>query len=114
MKRKKCLILLPTNFNDGEEVPPSVFNSVLRLIEETLDCYSIGGLCHGVYKMDDGSKAHDRSVMVWAVVEAHKVEGLRQLAARIAVILKQESIYFEVTDVDFDFVRPETENSGGR
>jgi hypothetical protein len=114
MKRKKCLILLPTKFNDGQEVPASVFNGVLRCIEETLDCYSVGGLCDGVYKMDDGSKVRDRPVMVWAVVEPEKVEELRQLAARIAVMLKQESIYFEVTEVDFDFVRPLTENGGGR
>jgi hypothetical protein len=112
MKKKKCLILLPTKFNDGKDVPPSVFNSVLRIIEETLDSYSVGGLCDGVYTMDDGSKARDRLVMVWAVVAPEQVDELRALAARIAVILKQESVYFEVTDVDFDLVRPAAESGG--
>ena len=78
----------------------------------TLDYYSVGGLCDGVYKMDDGSKARDRSVMVWAVVAQEQVDELRALAARIAVILKQESIYFEVTEVDFDLVRPSDEDGG--
>ena len=112
MKKKKCLILLPTKFNDGKDVPPSVFSGVLRCIDETLDFYSVGGLCDGVYKMDDGSKARDQSVMVWAVVDPGKIDGLRALAARIAGILQQESIYFEVTDVDFDLVRPSAENGG--
>jgi hypothetical protein len=112
MKRKKCLILLPTSFNDGTDVPPSVFSSVLRDIDKTLDCYSIGGLCEGVYMMDDGSRARDQSVMVWAVVDAEEIDALRKLAARIARRLKQESIYFEVTDVEFDFVRPADENGG--
>jgi hypothetical protein len=110
MKKKKCLILLPTRFNDGKDVPPSVFSRVLRSIDETLDYYSVGGLCDGVYKMDDGSKAHDRSVMVWAVVAPEKVDELRALAARIAGMLQQESLYFEVTEVDFGLVRPSDEN----
>ena len=79
MKKKKCLILLPTKFNDGKDVPPSVFSNVLRSIDETLDFYSVGGICDGVYKMDDGSKARDRSVMVWAVVAPEQVDELGRL-----------------------------------
>ena len=112
MKKKKCLILLPTKFNDGKDVPPGVFSSVLRSIDETLDCYSVGGLCDGVYTMDDGSKARDRLVMVWAVVDPGASRWTAGVAARIAGILKQESVYFEVTDVDFDLVRPSAENGG--
>ena len=73
MKKKRCLILSPTKFNDGKDVPPSVFSNVLRSIDETLHFYSVGGICDGVYKMDDGSKARDRSVMVWAVVAPDKL-----------------------------------------
>ncbi len=112
MKKKKCLILLRTTFNDGQEVPPGVFSSVLRIIDETLDYYSIGGLCDGVYKMEGGGKARDRSVMVWAVVAPDAVDKLRRLAGRIARMLKQESIYFEVTEVEFDFVPPSAEDGG--
>ena len=106
MKRKKCLILLPTSFNDGTEVPPEVFSAVLRDIDITLDYYSIGGLCQGVYTMDDGSRARDESIMLWAVVDDDDIGVLKKMAARISRKLKRESIYFEVTDVEFDFIRP--------
>ncbi len=92
--------------------PSKRVQHVLRSIDETLDFYSVGGICDGVYKMDDGSKARDRSVMVWAVVAPEQVDELRALAARIAGMLKQESLYFEVTDVDFDLVRPSDKNGG--
>ncbi len=110
MKRKKCLILLPTSFNDGTEVPVDVFGSVLRDIDTTLDYYSIGGSCQGVYTMGDGSRARDESIMVWAVVDEEDIGVVKKLAARISRKLKQESIYFEVTDVEFDFNRPSEEN----
>jgi len=110
MKRKKCLILLPTYFNDGTEIPAAIFASVLRDIDETLDYYSIGGACQGAYTMDDGSRARDDSIMVWAVVEDRDLDLLKKLAARISRKLKQESIYFEVTNVEFDFIRPSEEN----
>jgi hypothetical protein len=110
MKRKKCLIVLPTRFNDGTKVPPDIFGSVLRDIDKTLDYYSIGGACEGVYAMDDGSRARDESIMVWAVVDVEGIDVLKKLAARISRKLKQESIYFEVTDVEFDFIRPSDEN----
>ena len=50
--------------------------------------------------------------MVWAVVGQEQVDELRKLAGRIADMLKQESIYFEVTDVDFDLVRPSGDSGG--
>ena len=104
------MILLPTWFNDGTKVPPDVFGSVLRDIDKTLDYYSIGGVCEGVYTMDDGSRARDESIMVWAVVDVEEIGVLKKLASRISRKLKQESIYFEVTDVEFDFIRPSDDN----
>ena len=78
-----------------------MFSSVLRIIDETLDYYSIGGFCDGVYKMEGGGKARDRSVMVWAVVAPDAVDKLRRLAGRIAACLSRKNIYFEVTEVEF-------------
>ena len=106
MIKKKCLLLLPTAFNDGEPIPLELLQDVIRLIDETLDC-SVGGRCEGVYQMDNGGRIRDRSVMAWAVVEPEQVDDLRKLAARIAGMLKQETIYFEVSDVEFDLIRPD-------
>jgi len=110
MKRKKCILLLPVTYNDGTEVPPSVLADILQSIEEAFDGYTIDGPpCTGVYKMKDGSKARDTSIKVWVAVLPERVEEARMLAARFAGVLKQESLYFEVTEAEVEFVRPLSE-----
>ena len=61
MIKKKCLLLLPTTFNDGGLIPLELLQSVIRLIDETLDC-SVGGRCEGVYQMDNGGRVRDRFI----------------------------------------------------
>lgn len=112
MKLKKCVLLLPTKYNDGADVPPGVVSGILRSIDEAFDGHTVDGVCDGVYRMDDRSFACDRSLKVWVALQADRVEELRSLAGRIAVTLQQESLYFEVTDAEVEFVRP-TPGAGG-
>jgi hypothetical protein len=42
-----------------------------------------------------------------------RVDEVRRLAARVAGLLKQECIYFEVTDADVEFVRPSVDSDTG-
>lgn len=109
MKKRKCILLLPTKYNDGREVPASVLSGILRSIDEAFDGHTVDGLCDGVYKMDDGSMARDRSLKVWVAVDPERVDDVRRLAAGIARLLKQESLYFEVTEAEVEFVRPSSE-----
>ena len=109
MKKKQCLLLLPTAYNDGTEVPPAVMSGVVMGIDRAFDGISIGGLVEGTYRMSDGTTAKDKSVVVWVIVDESQVEEVRTKAARIAAILKQEALYFEVTDVEVDFVKPPPE-----
>ena len=106
MKLRKCLLLLPLGYNDGTEVPPEVLTGILRNIGEIFDGYSVPGTCDGAYRMDDGDLVHDRSLMVWVIVDAERVDELRQHARRLAGVLKQESLCFEVTDAVPEFLRP--------
>lgn len=109
MKKKKCLLLLPTSYNDGTEVPFAEVSRAFMEIDRSFDGYSVGGFVDGKYKMADGTKAKDKSVVAWVIVNESQVEEVRTKAARIAAILKQEALYFEVTDVDQDFVKPSSE-----
>ena len=106
MKLRKCILLLPTAYNDGKEVPPDVMAGILRSIDEEFDGHTVDGLCDGVYKMDNGSMANDRSLKVWVAVDPSRVDELRTLAARFAGVLRQETLYFEVTEAEVEFVRP--------
>jgi hypothetical protein len=110
MKNSKCILLLPTTYNDGKEVPPEILSGLLMEIDEAFDGHTVDGLCNGVYKMDDGSMARDSSLKVWVIVDPECVDELRKLAAKFAAVLKQECIYFEVTEAKVEFVRPPPES----
>jgi len=106
MKLRKCILLLPTTHNDGSEVRPDVMNRILRSIDEVFDGHTLDGICRGSYKMDDGTMSHDTSIKVWVAINPERVEELKKMAARFARLLKQESLYFEITDAEVEFVRP--------
>jgi len=106
MKLKKCIILLPTTYNDGESVPEAVLTGIRRDIDVAFDGHTIDGVCDGTYRMDDGSMVSDQSLKVWVAIAPARVGELRALAAKFASVLKQESLYFEVTEAEVEFVRP--------
>jgi hypothetical protein len=106
MKLKKCIILLPTTYNDGVSIPFAVLQSILKEFDRQFDGHSVDGYVDGTYRMDDGSMVSDRSIKVWIAVDPAKVDALKALTARIAGTLKQESICFVVTDAEVEFIRP--------
>ncbi|MDA8378679.1 MAG: hypothetical protein M0Z50_16930 [Planctomycetia bacterium] len=106
MKLRKCILLLPTAYNDGTLVPEAVVNEILAKIDKAFDGHTIDGNCEGSYRMDDGTMSCDKSLKVWVAVDPGRVEKLRGIAASIANKLKQESLYFEVTNSEIEFVRP--------
>jgi hypothetical protein len=106
MKRTKCIILIPTSYNDGTPVPASVITGIRRTLDEAFDGHNADGVCDGSYRMSDGHFAQDRSLKIWVALLPDRVDELRKMAARFARMLKQESIYFEVTDAEVEFVQP--------
>jgi hypothetical protein len=113
MNKKKCIILLPTYYNDGNGVPTAVLTGILREIDEVFDGHTIAGTVEGTYKMADGSMATDKSWEIWVAVDPDKIDLLRKLTSRFARILKQETIYFEMTNSEVEFIGPERESEGG-
>jgi hypothetical protein len=105
MKLKKCIILLPTSYNDGTLVPTAIVRDILKEIDREFDGHSVDGYVDGTYRMDDGSMASDRSLKIWIAVREDGVEHLKKLARKMARTLKQESIWFEVTGAEVEFIR---------
>ncbi len=101
----KCLILLPTNYNDGQPVEANKLDSCLTRLDATIGGHTVDGTCQGVFRMADGSFARDVNLKVWACVESGDVPTLRKLAGDFAIELGQESIYFEQTATTVEFVR---------
>lgn len=100
----KCLMLLPTNYNDGQSVEPAKLQSCLGRLDSLIGGHTVDGTCEGVYRMADGTYAHDTNLKVWACVEEKDIPALRQLAGVFAVELGQESIYLERTATTVEFV----------
>jgi len=107
---KKCIMLLPTFYNDGREVPLAIMDDILDQIYEGFGGYTVAGQAYGPYRMKDGRKARDVSLEIWVAVDASRVEELKKLTAGFAGILGQETIYFEVIDSDVEFIGPEPED----
>ena len=86
---------------------------IKREIDGLFDGHTIAGTVEGTYRMADGTIANDKSWEVWVAVEPDKIKVLRKLTSRFARILKQETIYFEVTNSEVEFIEPEHENGIG-
>ena len=109
MKKNKCVILVPTRYNDGTPVPKSVIVAITREIDEAFDGHHVAGVGEGAYRMADGSMAYDPSLEIWVAVDPDQIDELKGLASRLARKLKQESIWFEVTNSIVEFVEPSEE-----
>ena len=112
MKRKRCIVLVPTSYNDGQEVPAKEIAGILKEVDGVFDGHYVAGHGAGTYRMEDGSMAEDRLLEVWIALEPDKVEILRKMVARFARRLKQEAVYFEVRDSEVEVIAPD-ENGGG-
>jgi hypothetical protein len=105
----RCIILVPLNYNDGTPVPRKVLTQIRRELDEAFDGHTIGGTVEGTYRMANGSMAQDACLEVWVAIEPFQQELLRKMTAKYARMLKQESIWFEVTNSKVDFIRPDDE-----
>lgn len=106
MAKVKYVLLLPITYNDGSEVPPDVQDSIFDQIWVLAGGYTIAGEVSGAYRMRSGAKQVDRSLQVWIVVDEELETELRTRVAGFAALLGQESMYFERTASDIDFIPP--------
>jgi hypothetical protein len=109
MKKNKCVLLIPTQYNDGTPVSEKVIVGIKREIDEAFDGHHVAGVGEGAYRMADGSMAYDPSLEIWVAVRPDQIDQVRSLAQKLARKLKQESIWFEVTNSQVEFVEPSDE-----
>jgi hypothetical protein len=103
---QKCTLLIPLAYNDGTAVPPTVLTSLQDRLFERFGGYTRAGTAEGAYRMADGSRADDRALVLWVAVPPNRVPDLRREVAGFARELRQESMYFEVSDAKVDFIPP--------
>ncbi|MBN2266859.1 MAG: hypothetical protein JW725_00765 [Candidatus Babeliaceae bacterium] len=60
--------------------------------------------------MADGSMAYDPTLEIWIAIRSDQTDQVRDLARKLARMLKQESIWFEITNSQVEFVEPSEDN----
>jgi hypothetical protein len=103
---RKCTLLIPLAYNDGTAIPPTVLTSLQNRLFERFGGYTRAGTAEGTYRMADGSRADDRTLVLWVAVPPQRVPELRREVAGFARDLRQESMYFEVSDATVEFIAP--------
>ena len=102
----KYLLLVPTTFNDGSQVPEDVFIDLQDSLFLRFNGYTVGGTVSGAYRMANGKKAVDHLVQDWIVIQENQEKELRQIVIDLAKKLGQESMFLEKTGSTVDFVTP--------
>ena len=103
---RKCTLLIPLSYNDGTPVPPEMLARIENRLYDRFGGYTIAGTVEGACRMADGTRAADRSRVLWVAVPADQIGDLRRMVADIARELRQESVYFEVSDAGVEFIGP--------
>jgi len=102
--KKKVILLIPVTFNDGTAVPEKELYGVALRLCELCGGASVGGTVRGLYKMAGGKSQADRNLVYWVWVAPSRMDALRDLVRQIGRELGQESMYFEVSDSEIEFI----------
>ncbi len=103
---RKVTILLPLSYNDGSLVDQALLEEVFHELWLTFGGHSEAGTVKGSYKMRDGTKAVDRSLQIWVIIDDSRLQELKDYVAQLALKLDQESMFFEISDSMVEFIRP--------
>jgi hypothetical protein len=107
--REKVILLLPLTYNDGSSVAKDTLDRILDELFLNFGGYTVAGEVEGAYRMKSGSKQVDTCLEVWVAVEndPESLDGLRRRVASFASLLGQESMYFERTGSNVEFITPD-------
>lgn len=102
---KKITLQIPKNYNSGEPVEPIFFEGMTKKVLKIA-----GGFTQketeGFWISDSGEVLKDSNLEVTVITDEQGEAKLRELASEIAVILKQECVYFESQEAKVEFVEP--------
>jgi hypothetical protein len=103
----KVTILVPIKDNNGQVIDPNEVGSCLYSILELCGGYTRSEPnLTGVWKDDKGKLYFDVMFSVMVCCEDEKLPALREIAACIAKVCKQECLYFDYQPITLEFITP--------
>jgi hypothetical protein len=87
-------------------MPKAILNRMCGELFDLAGGYALPGTVVGAYRMKDGSKQLDRSMIVWVGVEETDEAELNRLVGKFAYKLRQEVLYLERTGGTIEFIPP--------
>jgi hypothetical protein len=108
---KKVTLLIPLVFNDGTAVADSILDQIEAEIYAVFDGWTVAGEVIGAFKRMTGEKQVDRSMEVWVIVEETAIPVMKGMVAKFGGLLKQDAMYFEVSDYHVEFIAPSPKES---
>lgn len=97
----KFTTLIPTRFNDGQEVPEERLQRIIDELAVRFGGCSVEGITKGQW-IDPADRIHyrDESMRVSVVCDRTQLDEARDAVIRIGQELGQRAMYFEVRDYD--------------
>ncbi len=102
----KYTLLLALHYNDGSDVPRVILGRMCNEVFDIADGFGLAGKVTGAYRMKDGSKKVDRSIVVWIGILEGQEAVIKRIVGRFAHELGQESLYLERTGGTIEFIPP--------
>jgi len=102
--KKKVVLLIPLRFSDGSTIPTEVLLTIYDRLYSLCGGWTEAGKVKGAYRMATGQKQVDESLQLWVAVAPSDMDELRHLVRQSGRELGQESMYFEITGSEVEFI----------
>ncbi len=105
----KITILIPVTYNDKIPVSLKKLGEYVHNIEKIAHGCTVDGKVHGSFIDDNEVYSDNELIKVWIIGGDKLLNPIRDIARRIAIDLRQESVYLEWHDVNVEFIEPPKE-----
>jgi len=104
---KKITMMIPLNFNSGDEIPQEQVDFITERILNIAGGYTSRRV-EGYWQNEEGKTFKDDNLEVTTSTTSDNIEALKNVASQACLMLNQEAIYFEVQDIEeLNFVASE-------